>query len=66
MYPKSARSGFKPFQFDMAWYYIKLMNRLGAVSKYNDCKKRFYAEHLQSVPVMVAEVETIRKKAVTV
>jgi len=65
LYPKSARSGFKPFQFDMAWYYIRLMNRLGAVSKYNDCKKRFYAEHLQAIPV-VAEVKVNRTKAATV
>lgn len=54
LYPKSARSGFKPHQVDLAWYYIKLMSLLGAVSQYHDCKKRFYAEHLQPVPLTAA------------
>lgn len=54
LYPKSARSGFKPYQIDLAWCYIKTMNLLGAVSEYHDCKKRFYAEHMQ--PVVVATV----------
>ena len=25
LYPKSARSGFKPYQLDLAWCYIKLI-----------------------------------------
>jgi fatty-acid desaturase len=29
LYPKSARSGFKPYQFDLAWCYIKMMSMLG-------------------------------------
>jgi fatty-acid desaturase len=45
LYPKSARSGFKPYQFDLAWYYIKTMNTLGAVSSYKDYKKQFYQQH---------------------
>jgi stearoyl-CoA desaturase (delta-9 desaturase) len=42
LFPKSARSGFKPYQIDLAWYYIKLKNKLGAVKKYRDDKKLFY------------------------
>ena len=42
LFPKSARSGFKPHQVDFAWYYIKFMNWLGAVSQYKDNKKQFY------------------------
>ncbi len=42
LYPKSARSGFKPYQIDFAWCYIWLMKTLGAVSNYNDAKKEFY------------------------
>lgn len=42
LFPKSARSGFKPYQIDLAWYYIKLMSILGAVSSYKDFKKQFY------------------------
>lgn len=45
LFPKSARSGFKPLQIDMAWYYIKLMHQLGAVSSYRDDKKRFYQQY---------------------
>ncbi|MFI5159759.1 MAG: fatty acid desaturase, partial [Sphingobacteriales bacterium] len=41
LYPKSARSGFKAHQVDTAWYYIKFMSILGAVSSYNDSKKDF-------------------------
>ncbi|MGJ1508293.1 fatty acid desaturase [Sphingobacterium siyangense] len=41
LYPKSARSGFKPYQIDLAWCYIKMMHKLGAVSSYRDDKKRF-------------------------
>lgn len=45
LYPKSARSGFKPHQIDFAWYYIKFMSKIGAVSFYRDSKKQFYKEY---------------------
>ena len=45
LYPKSARSGFKPHQIDLAWYYIKVMHTLGAVKQYKDFKKQFYIQH---------------------
>ena len=45
LYPKSARSGFKAHQIDFAWYYIKLMSILGAVTAYRDSKKQFLKEH---------------------
>jgi stearoyl-CoA desaturase (delta-9 desaturase) len=41
LFPKSARSGFKPTQVDLAWVYIRTMNFLGAVSSYKDNKKQF-------------------------
>lgn len=41
LYPRSARSGFKAYQIDFAWYYIKLMHTVGAVSYYRDEKKNF-------------------------
>lgn len=41
LYPKSARSGFLPYQLDLAWCYIKLLNMVGAVSTYHDSKKEF-------------------------
>jgi len=48
LYPKSARSGFKPYQVDSAWYYIKFMHTIGAVSTYNDSKKQFYKEYVKA------------------
>ena len=45
LYPKSARSGFKTYQLDMAWVYIKFMSMIGAVSSYNDSKKQFFLDH---------------------
>jgi len=45
LYPKSARSGFKPHQIDLAWYYIKIMYKLGAVISFKDDKKRFYERY---------------------
>jgi fatty-acid desaturase len=45
LFPKSARSGFKPMQIDFAWYYIKVMSWLGAVSHYRDARKQFYERY---------------------
>ncbi|MCE7066991.1 fatty acid desaturase [Dyadobacter sp. CY326] len=45
LFPKSARSGFKPHQIDMAWYYIKFMNVIGAVSSYRDSKQQFLRQY---------------------
>ena len=47
LFPSSARSGFLSYQLDLAWCYIRLMNRLGAVSAYHDSKKTFLAEYRQ-------------------
>lgn len=47
LFPKSARSGFKPYQVDLAWYYIKLLSVCGAVSSYHDSKSDFF-RHIQS------------------
>ncbi|MHA4741778.1 fatty acid desaturase [Dyadobacter sp. MSC1_007] len=47
LFPKSARSGFKPHQVDLAWYYIRTMKTLGAVSSYKDFKKQFYEQYHQ-------------------
>jgi stearoyl-CoA desaturase (delta-9 desaturase) len=45
LYPNSARSGFKPYQLDMAWVYIRFMSMIGAVSSYRDSKKQFYEDY---------------------
>ncbi|PJJ85007.1 fatty acid desaturase [Mucilaginibacter auburnensis] len=46
LYPKSARSGFKAYQLDMAWIYIRLLHRVGAVSQYRDDKQSFVNKYL--------------------
>jgi fatty-acid desaturase len=48
LFPKSARSGFKRYQLDMAWYYIKMMHFFGAVRSYKDYKKEFTDRYLKS------------------
>jgi len=65
LYPKSARSGFKTWQFDMAWYYIRTMNRLGAVSSYRDSKKEFYKKYYKPVPEVVT-VKVVAEELVAV
>ncbi len=45
LYPNSARSGFKAYQVDLAWYYIKFLHTIGGVVSYRDSKKHFFEEH---------------------
>ena len=45
LYPRSARSGFKPFQIDFAWYYIYLLKKIGGIRSYRDAKKQFYEKY---------------------
>jgi stearoyl-CoA desaturase (delta-9 desaturase) len=59
LFPKSARSGFKPYQVDMAWYYIKFLSLIGAVSSYHDSKKEFYNEYC-NVPEKSKKVVIIK------
>jgi sn-1 stearoyl-lipid 9-desaturase len=46
LYPGSARAGFLKYQLDLAWVYIWIMNRLGAISSYHDSKKEFIKKYL--------------------
>ncbi|MBW8688320.1 fatty acid desaturase family protein [Chitinophaga rhizophila] len=41
LYPASARSGFLKGQVDFAWYYIRTMKFLGAVTACRDSKQQF-------------------------
>jgi len=47
LYPKSARSGFKSHQLDLAWIYIKFLYRVSAVSSYRDDKTVFAKKYLR-------------------
>ena len=46
LYPQSARSGFLPYQLDLAWVYIFVLSKLGAVASYRNDKKKFLAKYL--------------------
>lgn len=56
LYPRSARSGFLPYQVDLAWYYIKMLHFFGAVTWYQDNKKDFYKDYHR--PYVGAKKET--------
>ncbi|MEO6851682.1 MAG: fatty acid desaturase [Mucilaginibacter sp.] len=66
LFPKSARSGFKPMQLDMAWQYIRVMHKLGAVKSYKDNKKQFdelyYQPELERKKILATEKRDLRKK----
>ena len=46
LYPGSARSGFLPYQLDIPWIYIYLLQKLGAISSYRDSKQAFLKKHI--------------------
>lgn len=45
LFPKSAQSGFLPYQVDFAWYYVKFLSMIGGVSSYNNAKKQFLEQY---------------------
>ena len=47
LYPNSARSGFLPYQLDLAWVYIRMLNVAGGVASYRDDKSAFLKEYKQ-------------------
>lgn len=47
LFPSSARSGFLNYQIDLAFYYIKFLNTIGAVSSYHDSRPVFLAQYRQ-------------------
>jgi fatty-acid desaturase len=61
LFPKSARSGFKPYQVDSAWYYIKFLSMIGAVSHYHDSKKQFYLEYCTAPAVIEKKIVETEK-----
>ncbi|HEY5325623.1 MAG TPA: fatty acid desaturase [Mucilaginibacter sp.] len=65
LFSKSARSGFKPYQVDTAWCYIKFMSLIGAVSSYNDAKKQFYLVYCKA-PATAKKDLIVPKKVLVV
>lgn len=47
LFPNGARSGFLPYQLDLAWIFIWAYHKLGGVHSYRDYKEQFLREHYQ-------------------
>lgn len=47
LYPNGARSGFLPYQVDLAWYFIRFYRALGGVKSYKDYRADFYRDHYE-------------------
>jgi sn-1 stearoyl-lipid 9-desaturase len=47
LFPNSAKAGFLPHQIDFAWYYIKLLHKLGGVSSYIDSTPGFFRDYYE-------------------
>ncbi len=62
LYPKSARSGFLPYQIDLAWYFIRLYSFIGGIQSYYDYKsdflQKYYLPYMQRQKRTVAELST--------
>jgi sn-1 stearoyl-lipid 9-desaturase len=48
LFPNSARSGFLPYQVDLAWIFIRTLYALGIVTSYKDSRKDFYFNYYWS------------------
>ncbi|GAA4449181.1 acyl-CoA desaturase [Rurimicrobium arvi] len=48
LFPGSARSGFLPYQLDLAYCYIYLLHKLGGVTHYHDSRKQFLKQYYRS------------------
>ncbi|MDX2189894.1 MAG: fatty acid desaturase [Bacteroidota bacterium] len=46
LFPLSARSGFLPYQLDLAWCYIYALYKIGGVSSFYDNKNDFYEKYV--------------------
>lgn len=47
LYPNGARSGFLPYQLDLAWLFIRGYAAIGGVTTFRDPKGQFYREHYE-------------------
>lgn len=47
LYPSGARSGFLPYQVDLAWQFVRFCAWAGVVSSYRDFREEFLRDHYQ-------------------
>ena len=63
LYPRSARSGFLPNQWDNAWAYIWLLHKIGGISSYLDYKEHFFRDHIHIKEDKIFEKDCIADKS---
>ena len=44
LFPNSARSGFRSWQLDLPWLYIKTLHQIGGVKAYTDSRDLYYSK----------------------
>ncbi len=47
LFARSARSGYKPWQIDFPYYYVRFLHAIGGITSYHDSRKHFYAKYYQ-------------------
>lgn len=47
LYPNGARSGFLPYQLDLAWLFVRFYKAIGGITSFKDYKKDFYRDHYE-------------------
>jgi stearoyl-CoA desaturase (delta-9 desaturase) len=45
LFPHGARSGFLPYQLDLAWVFIRFYSFIGGIASYRDFKKEFLRDY---------------------
>ncbi len=53
LFARSARSGYKPWQIDFPYYYVRVLHFIGGVSSYRDSREVFYKKHY--LPYLAAQ-----------
>ena len=62
LYPSGARSGFLPYQLDLAWIFIYSYTLLGGIVSYRDYKAQFYRDYYS--PYLKSKTElTLQEEA---
>lgn len=61
LYPRSARSGYKPWQIDFPYYYVRVLSALGGITSYRDSKASFYENHY--LPYLAAKRAPVKTDA---
>jgi sn-1 stearoyl-lipid 9-desaturase len=59
LYPNGARSGFLPYQIDLAWLFIRFYRAIGGIKSYKDYRADFYRDHYNPYLVRTRVPESV-------